>query len=175
MAVNNEKGQSTIEFIMTFSIAVGFIFLFLKMAMNYTDGFMVHHATFMAARAYLVSDENRVSLDEGDSAALNKARQVFTKYLPEALISYAPASSLKENNPDPGQTKFHAFVGLWIQFTQKFSLGFVGGSEYMKLVSEAFLGREPTREESRKQVCEAIRSLGLSSCNVHVTLEDNGG
>jgi hypothetical protein len=172
--VNNlkkNKGQSTIEFIMTFTVAVGFIFLFLKMALNYTDGFMVHHATYMASRSYLVSDEER---QEGnDARAMIKARQVFTKYMPEGLVKGIDASMLKENNP--GVVKFHAFVGLWVEFSQKFSLGFIGGKESIQFVSESFLGREPTRVETRGQVCKAIQSLGLQNCDVHTTLDDNGG
>lgn len=173
--VRNNEGQSTIEFIMTFTVAVGFIFLFLKMALNYTDGFMVHHATFMASRAYLVSDENRggsggVQLDDG--RAMVKARQVFTKYLPEGLVKGVEASMLKDNNAET--TKFHAFVGVWLEYSQRFSLGFIGGKESIRFVSESFLGREPTRQESREQVCEAIKGLGLNKCDVHVTLEDNG-
>ena len=112
---NNLKcnhGQSTIEFIMTFTVAVGLICFFLKMALNDTDGFMVHHATFMASRAYLVSDEDR---QEGnDARAMVKARQVFTKYMPENLVIGVDASMLKENNPSV--VKFHAFVGLWVEF-----------------------------------------------------------
>lgn len=174
--LKKNKGQSTIEFIMTFTVAVGFIFLFLKMALNYTDGFMVHHATFMASRAYLVSDENRggpggVQLD--DNRAILKARQVFTKYLPEGLVKGVEANMLKENDPDT--TKFHAFVGLWVEYYQRFSMGFIGGKESIHFVSESFLGREPTRQESREQVCEAIKGLGLNKCDIHVTLEDNGG
>lgn len=160
---------------MTFTVAVGFIFLFLKMALNYTDGFMVHHATFMASRAYLVSDEDRKSLDEGDSKAMEKARLVFTKYLPEGLVKGVEAGMLKENNPDAGKTKFHAFVGLWVEFSQRFSMGLIGGKESIHFVSESFLGREPTRSETRSQICQAIMSLGLNKCDVHVTLEDNGG
>jgi hypothetical protein len=171
----NRSGQSTIEFIMTFSAAVGFIFLFLKMAMNYTDGYMVHHATYMAARAYMVSDENRDSIEEGDSKAFEKAKAVFTRYMPEGLVGSVNSSMLQENNPDPGQTKFTAFVGLFIEYSQKFSIGFVGGKAPVKFYSEAFLGREPTRRESRSQVCKAIMDLGLTRCDVLVTLEDNGG
>lgn len=175
MVNKKNKGQSTIEFIMTFSAAVGFIFLFLKMATNYTDGYMVHHATYMAARAYLVSDENRDSIEEGDERAFAKAKSVFTKYLPAGLVPGTLAEGLKENNPNPGQTKFPAFVGLFIEYTQKFSLGFVGGKDTLKYVSEAFLGREPTKKETKMQICRAITELGLARCNVHVTLEDNGG
>ncbi|MBC7428647.1 MAG: hypothetical protein H7336_08560 [Bacteriovorax sp.] len=172
----SSKGQSTIEFLMTFTAAVGFIFLFLKMAMNYTDGFMVHHATYMAARAYMVSDENREALPEGDARAMTKAREVFTRYLPEALIPGVKAGMLQENNPEPSQTKYPAFVGLYIEYEQKFSYGFIGGKEPLHLTSEAFLGREPTRRETRTQVCKAMKiNLGLVRCDVHVTLEDNGG
>ena len=171
----NNLGQSTIEFIMTFSVAIGFIFLFLKMAMNYTDGYMVHHATYMAARAYLVSDENRISYEEGDAQAFAKAKNVFERYLPNGLVQSVDYSKLRENNPDPGRTKFHAFVGIWIEFSQRFSFGFIGGKSSVRLISEAFLGREPTRPETRNQVCEAIKTLNLDRCDMHVTLEDNGG
>ena len=169
--LKHNRGQSTIEFIMTFTVAVGLIFLFLKMALNYTDGFMVHHATFMASRAYLVSDDDR---QEGnDARALIKARQVFTKYMPENLVKGIDASMLKENNPSV--VKFHAFVGVWVEFYQKFSLGFIGGKESIHFISESFLGREPTRIETRSQVCKAIQSIGLQNCDVHATLDDNGG
>ena len=176
MGVNkNNKGQSTLEFIMTFTASVGFIFLFLKMAVNYTDGYMVHHATYMAARSYLVFDNNRESIEEDDSQALTKARDVFERYLPEGLIPGVNKGMLKENNPNPSITKFQAYVGLYIEYSQKFSYGFIGGKQPVRFISEAFLGREPTRRESRDQVCMAIKELGLGACNVHVTLEDNGG
>lgn len=176
--IKNNKGQSTIEFIMTFSAAIGFIFLFLKMAMNYTDGYMVHHATYMASRAYLVSDNNRNSTNEDDNQALTKAKNVFDRYLPQGLVSGVNSSMLKENNPD--STKFTAFIGLYVEYSQKFSIGFIGGKAPINFYSESFLGREPTRRETRDQICLAITSQGLSgkglsACNVHVTLEDNGG
>lgn len=173
--LRNNLGQSTLEFIMTFTVAVGFIFLFLKMAMNYTDGYMVHHATYMSARAYLVTDDNRASVNEGDDRAFRKAQEVFRSYLPNNLVPTVNYANLKENSPDPGKTKFYAFVGIWIEYSQRFSLGFVGGKGSLRLISEAFLGREPTRSESRTQVCEAIKNLGLERCDTHVTLEDNGG
>lgn len=173
-SIKNNKGQSTIEFIMTFSAAIGFIFLFLKMAMNYTDGFMVHHATFMAARSYMVNDDDRKEKSEGDSRAFTKAKEVFTKYMPEGLINGVDSSLVKENNP--GSMRYHAFVGLHVEFFEKFSLGFIGGKKSIRMVSEAFLGREPTRAETREQVCSAIKyAMNFNKCEVFVTLEDNGG
>ena len=101
MKIKNNKGQSTIEFILTFTAAVGFIFLFLKMALNYTDGYIVHHATFMASRAYLVGDaEQYANAGAGDVKAFDMAKAVFSKNLPSALIPNFNGT-LKENNPDP--------------------------------------------------------------------------
>ncbi len=173
--LKDQSGQSTIEFILTFSAAVGFIFLFLKMAMNFTDGYMVHHATFMASRAYLVDDQERDSTDEGDERAAAKAKLVFKSYMPETLVTGVDSSLLKFNTPDTGTTKYRAFVGAFIKYSQRFSIGFVGGKESVNFISESFLGREPTRTESRVQTCEAIKLTGLTRCDVHVTLEDNGG
>jgi hypothetical protein len=85
--IKNSKGQSTIEFIFSFTAAVGFVFLFLKMALNYTNGYMVHHATFMASRAYLVSDSESAQTPEArDQKAFDHARTVFNKHLPDGLI-----------------------------------------------------------------------------------------
>ena len=169
----NNKGQSTIEFILTFTAAVGFIFLFLKMALNYTNGFMVHHATYMASRSYLVSDEERYdNAGAGDAQAFQLAKAVFSKNLPDGLIQNFNGV-LKENNPD--SVSLAVFVGVWVEFTQVFSLGFVGGKDPVVFRSESFLGREPTRAESAIQVCSAIKSVTGNGCSVHATLDDNGG
>ena len=170
---NNNKGQSTIEFILTFTAAIGFIFLFLKMALNYTNGYMVHHATFMASRAYLVGDaEQYGSPGAGDKMAFDLAKDVFAKNLPSALIPNFNGI-LKENNPD--SVKLSLFVGVWTEFTQAFSVGFVGGKDQVAFRSESFLGREPTRAESAAQVCIAIKAVTGGSCDIQATLDDNGG
>lgn len=178
MKEKNNKGQSTIEFILTFTAAVGFIFLFLKLALNYTNGYMVHHATFMASRAYLVRDD-RQTIEDGDVQAFKAAKEVFKKNLPDGLIS--PDLALEEKNHNgPDKVKFLAFVGIWVEFFQTFSLGFVGGKDKMAFRSESFLGREPTRTESTIQVCKAITFVtkgreGIDGCAKQATLDDNGG
>ena len=173
MKRKNNKGQSTIEFIMTFTAAVGFIFLFLKMALNYTNGFMVHHATYMASRAYLVGDsESQQSAEGRDKAAFELANLVFKKNLPDALMPKFDGV-LNENNPSV--VKFSVFTGVWSEFTQAFSVGFVGGKEAIKFRSESFLGREPSRPESITQVCAAIKAVTQGSCELQATLDDNGG
>jgi hypothetical protein len=178
MKEKNNRGQSTIEFILTFTAAVGFIFLFLKMALNYTNGYIVHHATFMASRAYLVGDSELDPKPEaGDAKALDLAKSVFSKNLPSALIPNFNGS-LKANDPD--SAKFAVFVGVWVEYTQAFSLGFVGGKDQVTYRSESFLGREPTRAESTTQVCRAIASVtgqgpDSGGCSTQATLDDNGG
>lgn len=174
MKEKNNKGQSTIEFILTFTAAVGFIFLFLKMALNYTNGYMVHHATFMASRAYLVGDAERYEgPGAGDARAFELAKSVFKKNLPDGLITpNLELEAKNENNPD---RVLSVFVGIWVEFEQAFSLGFVGGKDKVAFRSESFLGREPTRAESASQVCLAIKTVTLGGCDIEATLDDNGG
>jgi hypothetical protein len=174
MLIRNNKGQSTIEFILTFTSAVGFIFLFLKMAMNYTNGYMVHHATFMASRAYLVGDSEAAFSPEAsdDNAYSELAKKVFDKNLPAGLVQGVSSGQLKYNHP--GQF-LPVFTGVWVEFSQIFSLGFIGGKDPVMFRSESFLGREPTRGEVVTQVCNAISSVSsLGNCNILATLDDNG-
>ena len=174
LKLNNNKGQSTIEFILTFTAAVGFIFLFLKMALNYTNGYMVHHATFMASRVYLVNDqEPSVSPEDGDAPALKAATVVFKKYMPESLMPGVTVE-LKANAPVTSGSGFSVFTGLFANFSQTFSMGMIGGKTQMDFRSESFLGREPTRAETVTQTCNAISFLG-AGCDVLATLDDNGG
>lgn len=174
----NNEGQSTIEFIMTFSATIGFIFLFLKMALNYTDGYMVHHATFMASRAYLTFDNERMDVNAGDQEAFVHSQKVFEKYLPTFIFPDLSKNNLKANHPDA--VDYSALIGVYANFERKFSLGFIKINEPINYISESFLGREPSREEAIVQVCKAIDSVfGISSsngeCPLLVTLDDNGG
>jgi hypothetical protein len=169
----NEKGQSTIEFILTFSVTLSFVFLFLKMALTYTNGYMVHFATFMASRSYLVNDSEQYnSIEDGDPPAFILAKKVYKKYLPEGLISNFNGA-LKENNPS--NLRNTVFTGVYSDFTQSISAGMFGGGEPIELRSESFLGREPTRKESYSQTCIAIMSVTGGGCATHATLDDNGG
>lgn len=143
------------------------------MALNYTNGYMVHHATFMASRAYLVGDAERYeSPAAGDARAFELAKSVFEKNLPEALIPNFDGV-LQKN--EPGAVGVPVFIGIWVEFSQAFSLGFVGGKEKIAFRSESFLGREPTRAESAFQICQAIKTVTLGSCDKQATLDDNGG
>jgi len=171
MKSKNNKGQSTIEFIFTFTAAVGFVFLFLKMALNYTNGYMVHHATFMASRAYLVND---AEVADRDTAAARQAAAVFAKNLPTGLVNEIDADTALQVN-HPAADRLAVFTGVWAKFDQVFSLGFIGGKDLVEFRSESFLGREPTRTETYAQICTAIMSVTGATCEKLATLDDNGG
>lgn len=171
MKTNNQKGQSTIEFIITFSVTVGFIFLFMQMAINYTNGYLIHHATFMASRAYLSADSEQKDPNLGDKNAEILAQNIFKHYMPAFLKP--DLSKLKVNGPTIDKK---AFVGVYYDFTQIFSLSFIGGKDEMFFRSESFLGREPTRPENNSQICKRMKSIiGATTCEFHMTLDDNGG
>lgn len=168
-----EEGQSTIEFIMTFGVVFSLFFLFLKMAVNFTDGYMVHHAVYMASRSYLVVDsENGASAEDRDRIAFEYANFVFKKYLPEALIQNFNGT-LKQNAPNV--VKYAPFVGLHISYSTPFSWGMFGGKEQLELRSESFLGREPSRVEVYDQICNAVIAVTGGTCDFQATLDDNGG
>ena len=78
-----ESGQSTIEFLCTFAFVLATIFVFLKIAMNVTNGYLVHYATYMASRAYLVNDNGSNSPSGGDGPALSLAKSVFKEIVPD--------------------------------------------------------------------------------------------
>ena len=168
-----QKGQSTLEFIMTFSLVFAFFFLFLKMAMNYTDGYYVHYATYVASRSYLTGDNDTASTDINttDANAYVYAKAIFSKFKIDSFINGFDGE-LKANDPEQ---KFSVFTGLYTDYTTAFSMGIIGGSERVKMRSESFLGREPGRFEGYSQVCEAIKNVTGSTCDLHATLDDNGG
>lgn len=171
--LKNKKGQSSIEFVLTFSLIFSFIFLFLKMALNYTDGYMLHHAVYMASRAFLVQDNAASTVDDGDQQAFQQAQRVFQKYAPNALLPEITSGSLKANYPD--SVPAVALVGVYAEMEKKFSIGLINIPEPLVMKSESFLGREPSRHEAMMETCAAIAGIfGGGDCETHVTIDDNG-
>lgn len=165
----NQKGQSVIEFLLTFTIVMGMLFFYFKMSLGFTNGYMIHYATYMASRSFLTSD----SWDTNpDGKAFQKAQSVFKRLLPEGLIN-GFNGELKVN--DPESVIFKVFTGVYADFNATYSVGIVGGKTPIFHRSESFLGREPTRLESTEQTCFAIARATKNGCNLLVTLDDNGG
>ena len=172
----NEGGQSIVEFLLTFAFSFSLIFMFIRLALNYTEGYVVHYATYMASRSYLVHDNNASGTGgataASDRAAKLMARRVLTQVYPQlepSRLTIRPPSS------GAGSSK-SLFSGVYYEFDQEFTLPFsAGGPKTLNMRSESFLGREPTRQECLKRICDAMdRKLGVNSCDKHMTLADNG-
>ncbi|MBT3585284.1 MAG: hypothetical protein HN509_10275 [Halobacteriovoraceae bacterium] len=158
---------------MSFVFVIGFIFMFLKVSMNYTNGYLVHYATFMASRAYLVLDNNSNDPAGADGPAAAEAKKVFESFKLDAFIPGFP-NVLNVNSPSTVNGK--PFIGAWTEYEDDFSFATVmGGNEKVKFISEAFLLREPIRAGCLERVCRGMVEIGSrDSCDFHTTLVDNG-
>ncbi|MCY4523175.1 MAG: hypothetical protein OXB84_00405 [Halobacteriovoraceae bacterium] len=167
-----EAGQSTIEFLFGLIFIFAFVFTFIKMAFNYTDGFMIHYATFMASRSYLVYDDNTGSTNEVDEKALRHANaEVFKKHRFTDRIN----ADFQVNSPTDPNNKL--YTGGYSTFKQVISIiDFLGGRKEVDLKSEAFLGREPIRLDCLDRICQMMDSTvgGVCTKGKHTTFFDNG-
>lgn len=172
MKRNAQEGQSTIEFLMTFTFAFAFLMLFFKTAMNITNGFMVHYATFLASRTYLVWDNNSNTPEGADTAAATQALTTFGSVNLAGIFrgfDHTPVF----HTPTGGEARI--FTGIRVPFKSELNLGaMLGGEQELDLMSESFLLREPPRSECLMRICEAMLELGASECKIHMTLADNG-
>ena len=164
-----ERGQSTIEFLLTLTFLFGFLFLYAKIAFNYTNGYLIQYATFMASRSYMVYDSNSIEEGGADVAAKNFAEvNVFRKIVPSIGLP------LKANHP--GESLGSLYTGLYFDFVQNFAFSnTLGGRVPMSFRSESFLGREPTRGECLRRIKDSFRFLsGVEEYPLNATFDDNG-
>jgi hypothetical protein len=172
----DQKGQSTIEFIFTFAFGVSIILLIFNSAINQTTGYMVHYATFMASRTYLTADKHIGAFGATQAAlggAEQKAQAVFNKY----NLPFLGVKKLvfKINAPDSGNPANYLTVGATAQFEQSMDVvGKLAGQKKLELVSESFLGKEPTRAECATRVCRAVTGQDNCDNNMDITLFDDG-
>lgn len=170
----NEKGQSTVEFILTFAFGVSLILVIFSTSMNYATGYLVHYATFMASRVYLSSDNSLISPMASIGDAGQKAKDAFGVY--NLSIFGVPNSNFDINPVEDGMSPSqYLTVGGRTTFELTIDvMGRITGGEKLEMVSESFLGKEPTRGECIKRTCYGI--TGSTECNQtnDVTLFDNG-
>lgn len=166
----NQKGQSTVEFVITFGFSMGITFLFMGMAINYVVGYMVHYGTFMASRTYLVHDVSSKDIGATLSTAATRGKETYDKYNLQAFD--AGSDKLKFNSPLEGRP---LFAGAVTTFERKVSfVRFISGTKKATLVSESLLGKEPMRSECLTSVCQAMGGGESCSASMDVTLYDNG-
>jgi len=175
----NQSGQSTIEFIVAFIFGVSLIFMVFNSALNYSTGYLVHYATFMASRTYLVADSGKGNISNPEtsigSTQEDEASQVYNKY---RLDIFKIGSDTFKINPldDNGfpDSQYLTVGGRTIFDMRIDAVGKILGQTKLELVSESFLGHEPTRAQCANRVCVGI--TGNSSCEnvMDTTLYDNG-
>ncbi len=189
--MKKQDGQSTIEFILTFMFSLGIVFLFVNVAVNYSVGYVVHYATFMASRTYLTVDSGINNLASSEAPAQAAALSTFLRFKMQSLGVPAggvlpagdSAPGLHINNFSEVNDSAEAlFVGAYAVFERPLSFfRSVGGTTKSKFVSESFLGKEPVRADCYERTCAAIM-LGIggagSGCTgggtVDFTVFDNG-
>lgn len=171
---NNQSGQSTIEFIFSFVFAVSLILMVFNTSLNYVSGYVVHYATFMSSRVFMTQDSSENVFDAGSrGAAITAAKDTFKKF---NLSVFGIKSELQVNddqNVGPGE---YLMIGTYVQFERRIDIvGQITGQAKLQLISESFLGREPTRGVCASRVCKAITDQ--ESCNpdsMDITLFDDG-
>lgn len=172
--ITNEKGQSAIEFILVIGFALGVTFLFMAQTFNATKGYLLHYANFTASRVYL-------TYDRGDGNAFNNYR-IAEARAQEQMRSFNLASvfgiktDCRFTNYQNASALFTGSICEFETATNFFPL--IGGGDKAKLVTESFLGKEPTRTTCYEQTCFAI-SGSRSECksqfeSMDITLYDNG-
>ncbi len=178
MKNKNQHGQATIEFILTFAFGLSLMLMIFNSAMNYATGYLVHYATFMSSRVLLTSDSFIGNFGSGYNSSVSRAeeraRATFRQY--NLGIFGIEDNEFFVNVTSEGQSPSeYLTVGTYSRFTQKVDmLGKVAGNTELDLVSESFLGMEPTRLGCAIRTCLAV--TGQDSCdeNMDITLFDDG-
>ncbi len=167
---NSEKGQSTIEFLLSLTFAIGITMLFVSQALNMTIGFMVHYATYMGGRTYLSYDTFGVDAGSSISEAGNEAKRAFNRYQLEQFD--VTGLELKIHSPSDGTALTAGLTAQYAKLLSPFKLLLDG--EKATFYSEGLLGKEPVRATCMKAVCVSVGANGTCSSDMDVTLFDNG-
>jgi len=168
--MRNNKGQSTAEFILAFAFMALFIIVFIQIAQNYVKGYVIHYATFMTSRSYMVQDNGSASISTVDQAAQAPAE---TRVL-RKMLKVDNKIKVQFRNPESGGKQL--FSGTVLTFSESFSPSeMVGGTDKVKFVSESFLGRTFSTSECARNICLLLKEMGGVECSSgHMTLFDNG-
>ena len=168
-----ESGQSTLEFVLTLILLIGFVLFYTRFAYFLGYANLVQYATFMSARAY---ESGAASRDDQETAAENVIVALLKKGQGQRNTErFAIARAENVGSPRGARIGNGAnFVATDESFSwqQGVRYGFRGelfvslfGSTptqasvapgenpgTVKLTSESWLGREPTEEECREEL-----------------------
>jgi len=174
--LKSERGQSTVEFILTFAFGVSLILVIFNTAMNFATGYLVHYATFMASRVYLTQDNFTGTIGSTSLAlagAKEKAKTAFNIY--NLNIFKIPNESFNINEAGNTDANTYLTVGGVTTFEMPIDiLGKVAGSKKLEMTSESFLGKEITRAECATRTCYGITQSESCDDTYDITLYDDG-
>lgn len=111
-AIQNQSGQSTIEFILTLFLVFGIIIFFVQLAFTMAIGNYIQYATFMAARTYMAGG---TSIDDQE----DRTREVLIK-----MVKASEAASGIDRWPmiegiDGNSDVSGADIGKGLQFRER--------------------------------------------------------
>ena len=162
--------------------SLGIILMFLRLGINATSGFITHYASFMASRTYLVVENGSRDPAGSDRIAFIEARRVFEDFRVQqfGVRDLNVNQDFRVNDPEQVGRIRYEYVGVRLRHSSPLSLiPFLGQPIDLELVTESFLGREPSRGDCLARICRAMgdsrRSAVDCTNNVaHLTLFDNG-
>lgn len=171
--IRRQEGQSTIEFILTFTFGLSAILVIFNSAMNYSVGYLVHYATFMSSRTYLTVDSESDIVGSSDAVARREATAAFDRFF---LSRFGIPNNAHRINPQQPNmmASDYLMVGSITSYEREMDmLGKLTGDAKILMVSESFLGKEVTRAVCADRICYA---MGAQSCPMtwDVTLFDDG-
>lgn len=159
----SEQGQATIEFLMTFIFTFGIFVLFISLALNMTAGYFVHYATFMSGRAFMAHSGGGNDANATDNAAVTWSREVFRRYGIN-LLNLDP-SKLSFTLPSSGASQ--ELIGVRYEFDRPISMMKVIGKDMnAHYMSEAYLGREPSRIDCLMNIHQIFEIISRGEMNI---------
>lgn len=172
--ITNESGQSTIEFVLVIAFALGVTFLFMAHTFNTTKGYLLHYANYTASRVYLTYDNGGGVVSQNYASAQRRAQEQLDSFNLDSVFGIQ--SDCRFTNYQNTNALFTGSVCEFQATTSFFPL--IGGGDKAKLVTESFLGKEPTRTTCYEMTCFAMtgdRNICKSqSETMDITLYDNG-
>lgn len=169
----NQAGQSTLEFVLTIILLMGFVTFYTRFAFFLGYANVVQYATFMSARAYqsgAATRDDQVAAAENVIVSLLKkgAGQRNTERFSIARAenggspkgaTVGPAANFVATDDDFSwlqgvrySFRGQLFVNLFGSRPTQASAASGGSPGEVKLTSESWLGREPTDEECGREL-----------------------
>lgn len=165
----SQIGQSTIEFLISFTVVFGMTFFIVKVTLDYGNGYYLHWATYVASRAYSVYDEgqNGAGIGITFSSAENRARALFDLYrINGVTLSFNDMNAAGRN----------VLIGAYAEYETKFSpMTNINPDQRINFRSESFLGKEPPRGYCHEIVRDKILDAAGGGFDARfMTVFDNG-